>query len=147
MMLPMSATAHGDPEPIRVFGVAHGGWPPRYPSEQAKHTDPAFGGVFLAAHRVRLLPEIVCAYYGSDQAANLFHALGVTPNDVVLYVLPTLPQLYVVILGALACGVACGVNWMLKPEQLVELVRSTKAKVIVTLGPTPGYDIWQNVQA
>src|SRR5262249_19075511 len=36
--------------------------------------------------------------------------------------------------------------WMLKPGQLVELVRSTRAKVIVTLGPTPGYEIWENVQ-
>jgi hypothetical protein len=41
-------------------------------------------------------------------------------------------------LGAVAAGIACGVNWMLKPEQLAELVRSTKAKVVVTLGPTPG---------
>ena len=72
---------------------------------------------------------------------------GSTQDDVVLYVLPTLPQLYVVMLGALACGIACGVNWMLKPEQLAELVRSTKAKVVVTLGPTPGYEIWENVQA
>ncbi len=64
-----------------------------------------------------------------------------------MFVLPTLPQLYVVMLGAAACGIACGVNWMLKPEQLAELIRSTKAKVVVTLGPTPGYEIWENVQA
>jgi acyl-CoA synthetase (AMP-forming)/AMP-acid ligase II len=83
----------------------------------------------------------------SNQAANLFHSLGVSSNDVVLYVLPTLPQLYVTMLGALACGIACGVNWMLKPEQLAELVRSTKAKVVVTLGPTQGYEVWENVQA
>jgi fatty-acyl-CoA synthase len=83
----------------------------------------------------------------SNQAANLFHSLGVSSHDVVLYVLPTLPQLYVVMLGAVTRGIACGVNWMLKPEQLAELVRSTKAKVVVTLGPTPGYEVWENVQA
>jgi fatty-acyl-CoA synthase len=83
----------------------------------------------------------------ANQVANLLHSFGVGPNDVVLYVLPTLPQLYVVMLGALAAGIACGVNWMLKPEQLAELVRSTRAKVVVTLGPTPGYEIWENVQA
>jgi fatty-acyl-CoA synthase len=83
----------------------------------------------------------------ANQAANLFHSLGVSPTDVVLYVLPTLPQLYVTMLGAVATGIACGVNWMLKPEQLAELARSTNAKVIVTLGPTPGYEIWENVQA
>src|SRR5262245_4921965 len=51
----------------------------------------------------------------ANQAANLFHSLGVSPADVVLYVLPTLPQLYVTMLGAVAAGIACGVNWMLKP--------------------------------
>ena len=33
------------------------------------------------------------------------------------------------------------------PQQLAELMRSTKAKVIVALGPTPGYEIWENMQA
>ena len=50
-------------------------------------------------------------------------------------------------LGALAAGIACGVNWMLKGEQLVELIRSTGAKVMVALGPTPGFEIWENLQA
>ena len=81
------------------------------------------------------------------QTANLFHSLGVSSSDVVLYVLPTLPQLFVVMLGALARGIACGVNWMLEPEQLIELIRSTRARVVVTLGPTPGYEIWEHMQA
>jgi fatty-acyl-CoA synthase len=81
------------------------------------------------------------------KAANLFHSLGVGPGDAVLIVLPTLPQLYVAMLGAVAAGIACSVNWMLKGEQLAELVRSSKAKVLITLGPTPGYEIWENVQA
>jgi fatty-acyl-CoA synthase len=83
----------------------------------------------------------------ANQAANLFHALGVGGSDVVLFILPTLPQLFVTMLGAVAAGIGCGVNWMLKAEQLAELVRATKAKVVVTLGPTPGYEIWENVQA
>jgi fatty-acyl-CoA synthase len=81
------------------------------------------------------------------KAANLFHSLGVEPGDAVLVVLPTLPQLYVAMLGAVAAGIACSVNWMLKGAQLAELVRSSKAKVLITLGPTPGYEIWENVQA
>src|SRR5215831_15978207 len=83
----------------------------------------------------------------ANQAANLFHALGVGGRDVVLFILPTVPQLFVTMLGALAAGIGCGVNWMLKAEQLAELVRATKAKVVVTLGPTPGYEIWENLQA
>ena len=81
------------------------------------------------------------------QAANLFHSLGVSADDVVMYVLPTLPQLYVAMLGAVSAGIACGVNWMLKPELLAELVRATQPKAVIALGPTPGYDIWENVQA
>jgi fatty-acyl-CoA synthase len=81
------------------------------------------------------------------KAANLFHTLGVEPGDAVLIVLPTLPQLYVAMLGAVAAGIACSVNWMLKGEQLAKLVRLSKAKVLITLGPTPGYEIWENVQA
>ncbi len=83
----------------------------------------------------------------ATQAANLFRALGVGPGDTVLYVLPTVPELYVTMLGALSAGIACGVNWMLKGDQLSELIRSTGAKVIVALGPTPGYEIWENLQA
>src|SRR5262249_30921747 len=83
----------------------------------------------------------------STQAANLLHSLGVSGGDAVLFVLPTLPQLYVVMLGAVAAGIACGVNWMLKAEQLADLVRSTGGRVVVTLGPPPGYESGENVQA
>src|SRR5262245_62301217 len=94
----------------------------------------------------------LCIRYGDLQAratrsASLFHSLVVSAGDTVMFVLPTLPQLYVAMLGAVAAGIACGVNWMLKPEQLGELVRATNAKVLITLGPTPGYEIWENVQA
>ena len=81
------------------------------------------------------------------QIANLLHALGVRTDDVMLLLLPTVPQLYTSLLGALSRATPCCVNWMLKPAQLVELVRSTRAKAIVCLGPTPDYEIWQNVQA
>jgi fatty-acyl-CoA synthase len=80
------------------------------------------------------------------QIANLLHSVGVQPGDVVLLLLPTLPQLYSALVGALACATPCCVNWMLKPAQLAELVRSTRARAIVCLGPTPGYEIWENVQ-
>ncbi len=96
--------------------------------------------------------EPICISYSelqsrAIQAANLFRSLGVASGDAVMFVLPTLPQLYVAMLGALAAGIACGVNWMLEPAQLAELVRATGAKVLVTLGPTPGYDIWEKMQA
>jgi len=83
----------------------------------------------------------------SNQAANLFHSLGVGPGDAVLYLLPTTLQHYAVMLGALAAGVACCVNWMLKPAQWIELIRSSKARVVVALGPSPDFGIWENIEA
>jgi fatty-acyl-CoA synthase len=83
----------------------------------------------------------------SIQAANLFHSLGVRHEDGVLLLMPTLPQLYYSLFGGLATGVACVVNWMLKSDHLVELIRSARTRVLVVLGPTPGYEIWENVQA
>ena len=64
----------------------------------------------------------------------------------VLYILPTVRS-STYHAGRLACGIACGVNWMLEPAHLAELVRATRPKVIVTLGPTQGYKIWENLQA
>lgn len=82
----------------------------------------------------------------SNQAANLFHASGMGANDAVLTLLPTVPQLYYSQFGGIAAGVACAVNWMLKPEQILDLVRNAGTRVLVVLGPTPGYEIWENIQ-
>jgi fatty-acyl-CoA synthase len=83
----------------------------------------------------------------STQIANLLHSFGLGPRNVVLFLLPTLPQLYTLTFGALACAIPCGINWMLKSSQVIELIRSTGAKIVVALGPTPGYEIWENLQS
>ncbi|HXE28959.1 MAG TPA: acyl-CoA synthetase [Stellaceae bacterium] len=80
----------------------------------------------------------------STRAANLFHSLGVGKDDAVIALMPTLPELYVTILGGMATGVICCLNWMLKPPQVLELIRASRAKVVVVQGPTPGYEIWEN---
>jgi fatty-acyl-CoA synthase len=78
-------------------------------------------------------------------AANLFHSLGVGPGDAVLYLLPTTPHLYTLMLGSIAAGVSCCTNWMLEPEHWAALIKSSRAKVVVALGPTPGYEIWEKL--
>ena len=83
----------------------------------------------------------------SNQVANLLGSLGIGPGDPVAYLLPTIPEHYLVQLGALAAGIACCLNWMLKPAQLVELIRASRARVLFALGPAPGYEIWENVEA
>jgi fatty-acyl-CoA synthase len=81
------------------------------------------------------------------QAANLFHALGVGKDDAVIALMPSLPELYVTLLGGMAAGVVCCLNWMLKPPQILELIHAARAKVVVVQGPTPGYEIWENFRA
>lgn len=81
------------------------------------------------------------------QAGNLFHALGVGKDDAVIALMPSLPLLYVTLLGGMAAGVVCCLNWMLKPPQVLELIRAARAKVVIVQGPTPGYEIWENFRA
>ena len=81
------------------------------------------------------------------QAANLFRQLGVGPGDVVAYLLPNLPDTIYTILGGMVAGAVAPVNWMLEPEHIVHILNSVGAKVLVTIGPTPGYEIWEKVQA
>lgn len=80
------------------------------------------------------------------QAANMFHALGVGENDVVSFMLPLLPEAFVVLFGAEAAGIANPINPLLEPYQIAEILDAAKTTVLVALGPTPGTDIWQKVE-
>jgi len=80
------------------------------------------------------------------QSANLFHHFGVGPNDVVSFLLPLLPQSYFGLFGAQAAGIANPVNPLLSAAQLAEILRAAGTKVLVTVGPMPGSDIWDKVQ-
>jgi len=79
------------------------------------------------------------------QAANLFHQLGVGPEDVVSVLMPLLPQAFFALFGAQAAGIANPVNPMLSAAQLAEILRAARTKVLVTLGPVPGSDIYAKV--
>ena len=81
------------------------------------------------------------------QAGNAYHQLGVGPGDVVSLLLPLLPQAFVALYGAQAVGVANPVNPMLSAAQLAEILQAAGTQVLVTLGPTEGFDIWDKVQA
>ncbi len=85
--------------------------------------------------------------FQARQAANLFYSLGVRATDCVFYLLPTLPQLFVVTMAGMEAGITHGANWMLKADHWLELIRASRARVVVVLGPTPGYEIWENLQS
>lgn len=90
--------------------------------------------------------------YGSffkriTQAANLFHGLGVGPNDVVAFVLPNLPETHLTIWGSQAAGIAYAINPLLDPQAIADLLVAGGAKVLVTLAPFPGTDLWPKLQS
>lgn len=76
------------------------------------------------------------------RAANAFHGLGIGPKDVVAFLLPNLPETHFTIWGGEAAGIVMAINPLLEAAQIGELLRAAKAKLVVTLAPTPGSDLW-----
>jgi fatty-acyl-CoA synthase len=72
--------------------------------------------------------------------------LGVGPDDVVSILLPLLPQSFFTLFGAEAVGIANPVNPLLEPGQIAEILRAAGTRVLVTLGPAEGSNIWEKVQ-
>ncbi|WP_285961786.1 acyl-CoA synthetase [Pseudomonas tohonis] len=76
------------------------------------------------------------------RAANVFHDLGIGPDDVVAFILPNLPETHFTIWGGEAAGIVMAVNPLLEAAQMGELLRAANARLVVTLAPTPGTDLW-----
>ena len=81
------------------------------------------------------------------QAANLFHNAGIGSEDVVAIVLPNLPQIHYAIWGGEAAGIICMVNPMLGADHIRDILRTSRAKVLVTLGPNPLTDVWERISS
>lgn len=79
------------------------------------------------------------------QTANAFHALGVGKDDVISYVLPNLPETHFTIWGGEATGIVAAFNPLLEPAALGSLLASVNTKVLVTLAPFPGVDLWSRL--
>ena len=79
-------------------------------------------------------------------AANFFHGLGVGKGDVIAFVLPNLPETHLTIWGGQAAGIVFAINPMLEPAAIGELLRAGGTKVLVTLAPFPGTDLWAKLQ-
>ena len=79
------------------------------------------------------------------QAASLFRRLGVGPEDSVAILTPHIPQGQIALWAAEIAGRACPLNPMLRPDHIVSLLRTSKAKVAVVLGSNSEWPIWPNV--
>ncbi len=81
------------------------------------------------------------------QAANLFHRLGVGPDDVVTYLLPNMPQTHYVLWGAEVAGIVNPINPLLEPGTIRDICTAAGTKVLVALADMPGSDIWKKADA
>ncbi|MDF3075547.1 MAG: acyl-CoA synthetase, partial [Alphaproteobacteria bacterium] len=59
----------------------------------------------------------------------------------------SLPETYFALFGAETAGIGNPLNFLLSPEQIADLLRIAATKVLVALGPTAGFDIWEKVEA
>ena len=79
------------------------------------------------------------------QAANLFRSLGLGADDTVAYILPTLNETAITLLGGMTAARVAPINPLLEPEKIASLLRETRARVVVTLRAFPKTDVAQKV--
>jgi fatty-acyl-CoA synthase len=82
-----------------------------------------------------------------NRTANLFHELGIGPQDVISYLLPNLPQTHFVLWGGEAAGIVNPINPLLEPGTIAEICQAAGTKVLVALAEFPESDIWQKALA
>lgn len=70
----------------------------------------------------------------ANQFAHALHGLGVAPGDRVMIVLPNMPQMIIAYYGAMKIGAVVVLsNPEANAQQIVEQIRETQARVLVTL--------------
>jgi len=79
------------------------------------------------------------------RTANMLHGFGVSTDHPVAYVLPNLPETHFTIWGGEAAGAVLAVNPLLEPDLIVDILRAAKARVLVTLAPSSGVELWSKL--
>ena len=115
----------------------------------AAHAEaPALSFFLRAQDHARPLTWDYATFFAQITAtANFFHSLGIGKDDVIAFVLPNLPQTHLTIWGGQAAGIVLAINPLLEPAAIGELLKAGAAKVLVTLGPFPGSDLWPKLQS
>jgi fatty-acyl-CoA synthase len=79
------------------------------------------------------------------QTANMFHDLGIGPRDTVSLVMPNAPETIFSLWAGEAAGIVNPINPLLDPGVIAEIMITAKTKVLVTLAPMVGTELWQKV--
>ena len=80
------------------------------------------------------------------QTANMLRRLYGGRDGVCGVMLPMVPENYYLLVAGPSAGILSPVNWALKASVIAAIMNMAKAEVLVTLGPTPGFDIWETAQ-
>lgn len=80
-----------------------------------------------------------------NQMANLLHDFGLQPDEVVSLALPNLPQTLFAQFGAQAAGIAHPIDPALDPVDMAAAMNAVGTRVLVTLAPFAGSEIWAKV--
>ena len=81
------------------------------------------------------------------QTANFLRSLPLQDEDVVAFLLPNIPETHYIIWGGQAACRVLAINPLLEPNQIRDLVNSVHAKVVVTMNPMQGIDLWPKLDA
>ena len=82
---------------------------------------------------------------GVNQTANTLHEFGVRKEDVVSILLPNFVETHYALWGAEAAGIANPINPLLEADIIADIMNAAETKVLITLGPVPGTEIWEKV--
>lgn len=82
----------------------------------------------------------------SFQAANMFHALGLSPGGVVSFLLPLCAEAYCTIVGGEAAGIVNAVNPLLEDWQIAKILKAADTRILVVAGPQMSPEIWAKVE-
>lgn len=82
-------------------------------------------------------------FEGITRCANLLHELGIGPQDVVALLLPNLPETHLALWGGEAAGIVMPVNPLFEPQAIASLLATAQVKVLITLAPFPGVDLYE----
>jgi fatty-acyl-CoA synthase len=114
----------------------------------AAHADrPALSFFLRAQDHERPLTWNYATFFAQITAtANFFHRLGIGKDDVIAFVLPNLPETHLTVWGGQAAGIVFAINPLLEPAAIGALLKAGGAKVLVTLAPSAGSDLWPKLR-
>lgn len=80
-----------------------------------------------------------------ERTAAAFRALGIGAEDSVALLMPTITETFVGLFAAELAGRACPINYMLRADEIAEVITAARARVLVIFGPDTQLPVWQKL--